>query len=123
MQSGWYILGNRLAQFEEEFANYVGTNYCVGLNSGLDALILALRALGVGQGDEVIVPANTYIATVLGITENHATPVLVEPDEYYNIDVTKIEERITDRTKVILVVHLYGQACNMSKGYGDCKKT
>lgn len=122
LQSGWYILGNRLAQFEEEFANYIGTNYCVGLNSGLDALILALRALGVGQGDEVIVPANTYIATVLGITENHATPVLVEPDEYYNIDVTKIEERITDRTKVILVVHLYGQACNMSKVMEIAKK-
>ena len=87
----------------------------MGVNSGLDALILAVRALNIGYGDEVIVPANTYIATVLGITENRATPVFVEPDEYYNLDADKIEEKITNKTKAIMVVHLYGQAANMKK--------
>jgi len=87
----------------------------VGLNSGLDALILAIRALGIGEGDEVIVPANTYIATILGVTENGATPVFVEPDEYYNLDPQKIEAKITSKTKAILPVHLYGQACRMDK--------
>lgn len=115
LESGWYIMGKQGEKFEEQFASFVGTEYCVGLNSGLDALILAFRALGIGQGDEVIVPANTYIASVLGITENGATPVFVEPDEYYNLNADKIEEKITDKTKAILVVHLYGQAANMSK--------
>lgn len=114
LNSGWYILGNEVTEFEKEFSGYVGTTDCVGLNSGLDALILALRAFGIGKGDEVIVPGNTYIATVLGITENEATPVFVEPDEFYNIDTEKIEEKITEKTKAILPVHLYGQACNMS---------
>lgn len=113
LESGWYILGSKGEQFENEFSNYLGSKYCVGLNSGLDALILAFRALEIGEGDEVIVPANTYIASVLGITENSATPVFVEPDEYYNLDATKIEEKITDKTKAILVVHLYGQAADM----------
>ena len=113
--SGWYILGNEVKQFEEEFKNHMGSKYCVGLNSGLDALILAVRALGIGKGDEVIVQANTYIATVLGITENDATPVYVEPDEYFNIDYKKIEEKITKKTKAIMVVHLYGQASRMDK--------
>jgi dTDP-4-amino-4,6-dideoxygalactose transaminase len=93
----------------------LGSKYCVGVNSGLDALILAVRSLNIGKEDEVIVPANTYIATVLGITENDATPIFVEPDEYYNIDANKIEEKITDKTKAIMVVHLYGQAANMKK--------
>lgn len=115
LQSGWYVLGNRLDQFENDFAEYVGTKYCIGVNSGLDALTLAIQALGIGVEDEVIVPANTYIATVLGITENRATPVFVEPDAFYNIDVDKIEEKITSKTKAILVVHLYGQACNMTR--------
>lgn len=115
LESGWYILGERVERFEREFANFIGSKYCVGVNSGLDALILAVRALEVGPGDEVIVPANTYIATVLGITENGATPVLVEPDEYYNLDADKIEQKITDKTKAIMVVHLYGQAANMDK--------
>lgn len=115
LESGWYIMGNNGEKFEEEFAKFVGSKYCVGLNSGLDALILAFRALGMGLGDEVIVQANTYIASVLGITENGATPILVEPDEFYNLDADKIEENITDKTKAILVVHLYGQASNMSK--------
>lgn len=113
LESGWYILGKRVEKFEQKFAQFIGSKYCVGLNSGLDALVLAFRALGIGRGDEVIVPANTYIASVLGITENGATPVFVEPDEFYNLDADKIEEKITDRTKAILVVHLYGQAANM----------
>lgn len=115
LHSGWFILGDNVSEFEKNFSEYIGTDYCVGLNSGLDALMLAIRALEIGAGDEVLVPANTYIATVLGITENHATPVFVEPDEYYNIDVERLEEKISDQTKAILVVHLYGQACNMTK--------
>lgn len=113
LRSGWYVLGKELQQFEEEFAAYTGSGYCVGLASGLDALWIAFRALGIGTGDEVIVQANTYIASVMGITINGAMPVFVEPDEYYNIDADKIEEKITARTKAILVVHLYGQASNM----------
>lgn len=115
LKSGWYILGKEVSQFEKEFSAHVGSKYCVGLNSGLDALILAVRALEIGTGDEVIVQANTYIATVLGITENGATPIYVEPDEYFNIDYKKIEEKITNKTKAIMVVHLYGQAANMKK--------
>lgn len=114
LRSGWYVLGNEVRQFEEEFAKFTGRKYCVGLNSGLDALIMSVRALEIGKGDEVIVQANTYIATVLGITENDAVPVLVEPDEYFNMDVDKIERAITDRTKAIMVTHLYGQASNMT---------
>lgn len=113
LRSGWYVLGNEVKAFEEEFATYIGAKYCVGLASGLDALWIAFRVLGIGNGDEVIVQGNTYIASVMGITINGATPVFVEPDEYYNIDATKIEEKITDKTKAILVVHLYGQASNM----------
>jgi dTDP-4-amino-4,6-dideoxygalactose transaminase len=106
-------LGNEVKSFEEEFAEYIGAKHCVGLASGLDALWMAFRILGIGKGDEVIVQANTYIASVMGITMNGATPVFVEPDEYYNIDAAKIEEKITIRTKAVLVVHLYGQSCNM----------
>ncbi len=113
LRSGWYVLGKEVQAFEEEFADYVGANYCVGLSSGLDALWIAFRVLGIGAGDEVIVQGNTYIASVMGITINGATPVFVEPDEYYNIDVTQIEQKITKKTKAILVVHLYGQASNM----------
>ena len=113
LESGWYILGERGEKFEKEFASYLGSKHCVGLNSGLDALILAFRALEIGVGDEVIVPANTYIASVLGFTENGAIPVFVDPDEFYNLDASKIEEKITSKTKAILVVHLYGQAANM----------
>ena len=115
LESGWYILGENVEKFESNFSQFIGSKYCVGVNSGLDALILAVRALNIGYGDEVIVPANTYIATVLGITENNATPIFVEPDEYYNIDANKIEEKITNKTKAIMVVHLYGQAANMKK--------
>ncbi len=114
LRSGWYVLGNEVKSFEEEFARFCGAGYCVGLASGLDALWLAFRALGIGPGDEVIVQGNTYIASVMGITINGATPVFVEPDAYFNIDADRIEEKITDKTKAILAVHLYGQASNMA---------
>ncbi len=113
LRSGWYVLGREVAAFEKEFAKYTGSDYCVGLASGLDALWIAFRVLGIEAGDEVIVQGNTYIASVMGITINGAIPVFVEPDQYYNIDADKIEEKITDKTKAILVVHLYGQASNM----------
>ena len=114
-RSGWYILGTELQQFESEFASYLGMEHCIGVNSGLDALILAVRALGIGPGDEVIVPANTYIASVLGITENGATPVFVDPDAFFCLDADRIEEAITERTRAILPVHLYGEPCDMEK--------
>lgn len=114
LRSGWYVLGREVEQFEREFAQYTGARHCVGVASGLDALWIAFRLLGIGSGDEVIVQGNTYIASVMGITINGATPVFVEPDEYYNIDASKIEEKITDKTKAILAVHLYGQASNMA---------
>ncbi len=122
LDSAWYILGQEVQRFEEEFAAFCGTKECVGLNSGLDALILALRALEVGPGDEVIVPSNTFIATVLAVSENQATPVFVEPDIYYNLDAEALERAITPRTKAILVVHLYGQAANMEKICAIAKK-
>lgn len=115
LRSGYYILGREVKSFEEEFAQYLGAKYCVGLASGLDALWIAFRILGIGAGDEVIVQGNTYIASVMGITINGATPVFAEPDEYYHIDPAKIEEKITSRTRAILVVHLYGQASDMGK--------
>lgn len=115
LDSGWYILGKEVSTFEEEWANYIGTKYCVGLASGLDALWISFRLLDIKAGDEVIVCSNAYIACVMGITINGATPVFVEPDEYDNIDADKIEEAITPRTKAILAVHLYGQSCDMDK--------
>lgn len=115
LRSGWYILGREVEAFEREWAAMVGAKYCVGLASGLDALWIAFRLLGVGVGDEVIVSANAYIACVMGITINGATPVFVEPDEYDNMDADKIEAAITPRTKAILAVHLYGQSCDMAK--------
>lgn len=115
LDSGWYVLGKEVELFEEEFARYTGSRNCVGLASGLDALWLAFRILGIGAGDEVIVPANTYIASVMGITINGATPIFVEPNQYYNIDLDEIEDKITENTKAILVVHLYGQAAQMSE--------
>lgn len=115
LDSGWYILGKEVEAFENEWAEYIGTKYCVGLASGLDALWISFRLLGIHEGDEVIVCANAYIACVMGITINGATPVFVEPDKYNNIDAEKIEEVITSRTNAILAVHLFGQACDMSK--------
>lgn len=122
LRSGWYVLGKEVSSFEEEFASYIEGNYCVGLASGLDALWIAFRLLGIGLGDEVIVQGNTYIASVMGITMNGATPVFVEPDAYYGIDADKIEEKITSRTKAILVVHLYGVASRMDKIVALCEK-
>jgi dTDP-4-amino-4,6-dideoxygalactose transaminase len=113
LRSGWYVLGSEVAEFEREFATYVGAKHCVGLANGLDALWIAFRLLSIGEGDEVICPGNTYIASVMGVTINGATPVFVEPDEYHNIDVDRIEAAITPRTKAILAVHLYGQSCDM----------
>ena len=115
LRSGWYVLGPEVENFEKEWASYIGAKYCVGLASGLDALWIAFRALGIGAGDEVMVCGNAYIACVMGITMNGATPVFVEPDEYDNIDAEKIEEKITDKTKAILAVHLYGQCCDMGR--------
>jgi dTDP-4-amino-4,6-dideoxygalactose transaminase len=113
LRSGWYVLGGEVGAFEDEFAAYLDVKNCVGVASGLDALILGFRALGIGAGDEVIVASNAYIACVMGITINGATPIFVEPDESYNIDASKIEEALTERTKAILAVHLYGRACDM----------
>jgi dTDP-4-amino-4,6-dideoxygalactose transaminase len=112
--SGWYIGGQEVTQFEQEFAAYTGATHCVGVANGLDALHLALRALGVGPGDEVIVPSNTYIATWLAVSQCGAIPVPVEPNEAtYNLDPARIEAALTERTKVILPVHLYGQPADM----------
>lgn len=114
LSSGWYILGNNVDTFEKEYSNYVGSNYCVGLASGLDALSLALRCFDFPQGAEVIVPSNTYIATILSIVQNGLKPVLVEPDiNTYNIDPTLIQEKISPNTCAIMVVHLYGKCCQM----------
>ena len=122
LESGWYILGKQVMEFEREYSQFTGTDYCVGVASGLDALILAFRALGIGKGDRVIVPANTYIASVMGVTINGAEPVFVEPDKFYNIDVEKIEWSIDSYTKAILAVHLYGQPAQMTKIMKIAKK-
>ncbi len=114
LESGWFILGPQVEAFEAEFAASLGVKYCVGVGNGLDALHLGLLALGVGPGDEVIVPSNTYIATWLAVTYTGATPVPVEPvAATYNLDPARIEAAITPRTKVILPVHLYGQAADI----------
>lgn len=113
-QSCHYIAGNEGSAFENEFAEYCGRKYAAGCNSGLDALMLSLKAMGIGAGDEVLVPSNTYIATALAVSYTGATPVFVEPDiRTYNIDPEKIKEKITDKTKVMMIVHLYGQPCDM----------
>lgn len=122
LRSGWYILGKEVSAFEEEFAAYTGAKHCVGLASGLDALWIGVKLLGIGAGDEVIVQGNTYIASVMGITMNGATPVFVEPDAFYSIDADKIEEKITEKTKAIMVVHLYGAVAQMDKIVALCKK-
>lgn len=110
----WYIDGEEDESFEKEFAKFCNVKYCVGTGNGLDALMLALKALDVKEGDEIIVPSNTYIATALAVTYVGATLVFVEPDiRTFNIDPTRIEAVITSRTKAIMPVHLYGQACNM----------
>lgn len=114
LESGWFILGNRVKDFENAYSNYCEAPHCIGVANGLDALILALKVLDLPKDSEVIVPSNTYIATILAILHAGCKPVLVEPDRAtYNIDPTKIEEKITSRTKAIMVVHLYGKTCEM----------
>jgi dTDP-4-amino-4,6-dideoxygalactose transaminase len=114
MASGWYILGEEVESFEKEFAAYCGVKHCIGVGNGLEALHLILRAYGIGQGDEVIVPANTYIATWLAVSYAGALPVPVEPNERtYNLNPARIETAITPKTKAILAVHLYGQTAEM----------
>lgn len=114
LDSGWYILGNEVKQFEQEFSEYCEAKYCVGVGNGLDALHLILRAYGIGEGDEVIVPSNTYIATWLAVSYSGAIPISVEPDENtYNVDPSLIEAAITSKTKAIIAVHLYGQPADM----------
>lgn len=114
IESGWYLLGKELANFEKEYADFTETKHCIGVANGLEALVLCLKALDVGEKDEVIVPSNTYIATWLAVNQVGAIPVPVEPDaQTYNIDPKKIEQAITPKTKVILPVHLYGQPADM----------
>ena len=122
LRSGRYILGKEVTAFEDEFASFIGCKYCVGLASGLDALWMAFKLLGIGEGDEVIVQSNAYIACVMGITICGAAPVFVEPDEFFTIDAKNLEEAITPKTKAILVVHLYGQASDVKSILHIAKK-
>src|SRR5438105_11605821 len=113
-ESGQFILGPEVQSFESEFAAYCGAKHCVGVGNGLDALHLILRALDIGPGDEVLVPANTYIATWLAVSQAGATPVPIEPNERtYNIDSSRIEAAITKHTRAIIAVHLYGQPADL----------
>lgn len=123
IDSGWYLLGEEDKNFEQEFAKYCGVKHCIGCANGLDALNLIVKAYGFTKGDEIIVPANTYIATILAISGNGCTPVFVEPDiSTYNINPDLIEEKITKNTKAIMVVHLYGQAVQMQKIWEIAKR-
>ena len=116
LKSGWYILGNSVKAFEAEYASYCNSFYAIGVANGLDALTLALKALDLEKNSEVIVPSNTYIATILSVLNNNLVPVVVEPNiETYNIDPTLIEAKITSATKALIVVHLYGKVCQMDK--------
>ena len=123
LKSGWYILGKEVEKFEELWSSYCESKYAVGVASGLDSLILSLRALDIKEGDEVIVPSNTYIATWLAISAVGAKIIPIEPDENtHNIDVTKIDELINKRTKAIIPVHLYGQPADMNSILKIAKK-
>ena len=122
LRSGRYVLGANVQEFEKEFATSIGSEYCVGVDNGTNAIKIGIQALEITKGDEVLVQANTYIATVLGITANGATPVFVEPSEFYNMDENDIEHRITKKTKAIIVTHLYGQATRMDKIISLCEK-
>ena len=114
LSRSWYIGGAEDAAFEQAFARYCGADHCIGVGNGLDALMLVLKAWGIGAGDEVIVPSNTYIATALAVTYVGATPVFVEPDiRTFNIDPARIEAAVTEKTRAIMPVHLYGQPCDM----------
>jgi dTDP-4-amino-4,6-dideoxygalactose transaminase len=123
LDSGWYLLGEEVGRFESDFAAYCGVKHCIGVANGLDALSLIIKAYGFGPGDEIIVPANTFIASILAISQNGCTPVLVEPKwETRLIDEDLIEQAITPRTKAIMVVHLYGRAMNMTRVWALAKK-
>ena len=123
LRSGWYVLGKENTAFEEEFAAALGGGCtCVGVDNGLDAITLGLMASGIKEGDEVIVQANGYIATMLGIMQCGATPVFVEPDEYYQLDADRIKDAITPKTRAVLVTHLYGQATRMEGIIRICKE-
>lgn len=123
LDKGWYLQGEENENFTKNFANFCGTKFALGVANGLDALNLIIKAYGFGNGDEIIVPANTYIATILAISENGCIPILVEPDiKTYNINPDSIEEKITSKTKAIMVVHLYGQAVQMKKIWKIAKK-
>ena len=114
LESGWYILGKNVTAFEEEFAAYCGVKHCVGVASGLDALMLAVKAFDFPPGSEILVPSNTYIATILAILQNGLKPVLVEPElATYNMDPEALQSAITPNTVAVMVVHLYGKMCNM----------
>lgn len=123
LDKGWYLQGEENENFTKNFANFCGTKFALGVANGLDALNLIIKAYGFGNGDEIIVPANTYIATILAISENGCIPILVEPDiKTYNINPDSIEKKITTKTKAIMVVHLYGQAVQMEKIWKIAKK-
>lgn len=123
VNSGWYILGNKVSEFETNFAEYCGTKHAIGVANGLDALAIILKAFEFDEGDEIIVPANTYIASILAISQNNLKPIFVEPDEAsFNLNPDLIEEKITPRTKAIMAVHLYGQIADMEKINAIAKK-
>lgn len=123
LRSGWYVLGKEVESFEQEFAESLGGGcYCAGVDNGLDAIMLGLRASGIKESDEIIVQANGYIATMLGILQCGAKPVFIEPDEYYELDASKIEAAITSRTRAVLVTHLYGQATRMDPVIKVCRE-
>lgn len=123
LDKGWYLQGEENENFTKNFANFCGTKFALGVANGLDALNLIIKAYGFSNGDEIIVPANTYIATILAISENGCIPILVEPDiKTYNINPDSIEKKITSKTKAIMVVHLYGQAVQMEKIWKIAKK-
>jgi len=123
LESGWFVLGQNVEAFEREFADYIKINHCVGLASGLDALTIALKVLDLKEKSEIIVPSNTYIATILSVLLTGNTPVLVEPDiATYNIDPGRIEDAITSRTRAIIVVHLYGKSCDMDPILEICNR-
>ena len=123
LQKGWYVLGGEVKAFEEEFAAFIGTKYCVGVASGLDALIISLECLGLPAGSDVLVPSNTYIASILAIIRARLHPVLVEPDIWtYNMNPAELERKCTPNTSAVLVVHLYGKPCKMDEISTFCKE-
>ena len=123
LQRGWFILGSKVEGFEYSFAEYCGIKFCIGVASGLDALMLSLHACQFQPGDEILVPSNTYIATILSILQCQLIPVLVEPDiRTYNIDPSKLEAHITSRTRAIMLVHLYGKSCDIDPIVAVAKK-